>query len=249
MKPYHLKKSLGQHFLKDRTVIQKIVTAVSELKAERLLEVGAGGGALTQHLIDLLDTDFKAIEIDKEKVGYLRNQFPLLTVIEADFLKSNPPFDEPFSIVGNFPYNISSQILFKIIDWFPAVENVVGMFQKEVAKRIISAPGTKDYGILSVLVQYHYETKYLFDVRRTSFNPPPKVESGVIRLTVRKELTPVKSEADFRKLVKASFAHRRKTLRNNLKELLPSEKLKDSLFDRRAETLSVQEFSELSFLL
>lgn len=242
-----LKKSLGQHFLKDSHIIRKIIDVVENISPSHLLEVGPGAGALTTHLIRLPGVKFRAIEIDEEKITYLKKQFPALDIIAGDFLKSEPPFTAPFAIVGNFPYNISSQILFKILEWYPQVETVVGMFQKEVATRIVSGPGNKDYGILSVLIQYYYETKYLFDVGRLCFNPPPKVESGVIQLHLRKQLIPVKNEPTFKRLVKASFAQRRKTLRNNLKGILPPDKLQDSLFDRRAETLSVEEFAALTF--
>lgn len=242
-----LKKSLGQHFLKDKDVIEKIIAVIQELKPSQLLEVGPGGGALTERLIQLPDMKFKAIEIDEEKVGYLKKKFPALDIISQDFLKISPPFALPFSVAGNFPYNISSQILFKILEWYPQVQNVIGMFQKEVAKRIVSGPGNKDYGILSVLIQYYYETKYLFDVGRFSFTPPPKVESSIIKLEKREQLLPVKDETTFKRLVKASFAQRRKTLRNNLKGMIPPARLKDSLFDQRAETLSAEAFARLSF--
>lgn len=244
---YQLKKSLGQHFLDDSVVVEKIVNELKALKFSRLLEVGPGGGALTKDLMNISDIDFKVIEIDTEKIVYLKKKFPSLHIISGDFLKCELPFQESFTIIGNFPYNISSQILFKILDWYPLVNNIIGMFQKEVAKRIVSGPGNKDYGILSILVQYYYHAEYLFDVGKESFNPPPKVESGVIKLKKREQLVPVKDEVIFKKLVKASFAQRRKTLRNNLKGILPPEKLTAPLFDRRAETLSVEEFARLSF--
>lgn len=245
---YRLKKSLGQHFLKDKSVIDKILKAVEGLSAERLLEVGPGGGAMTDRLLKTEGIDFKAVEIDEEKVTYLQEKLPGLHLIHQSFLDMQPPFNQPFSIVGNFPYNISSQILFRIIDWFPQVENVIGMFQQEVAERIVSDPGSKNYGVLSVLIQFYYEPAYLFTVGRECFNPPPRVSSAVISLKKRTELPVVTSESDFKKLVKASFAQRRKTLRNNLKGMLPAEKLSDPLFDRRAETLSVSEFAGLTFL-
>lgn len=242
-----LKKSLGQHFLKDSHIIKKMIEVVEDIAPSHLLEVGPGGGALTSHLVKLPGVELKAIEIDEEKITYLKKQIPALDIIAGDFLKSEPPFTAPFTIVGNFPYNISSPILFKILEWYPQVETVIGMFQKEVATRIVSGPGNKDYGILSVLIQYYYETKYLFDVGRLCFNPPPKVESGVIQLRIRNQLIPVKDEKTFKRLVKASFAQRRKTLRNNLKGILTPDKLSSSFFDRRAETLSVEEFARLSF--
>lgn len=244
-----LKKSLGQHFLKDESVVERIVKTATSLGAERWLEVGPGGGALTGRLVNVSGIELKAVEVDDEKVEWLRKEFPSLPLIHESFLDMEPPYSRNFSIVGNFPYNISSQILFKILDWYPLVENVVGMFQKEVAKRVISPPGTKDYGFLSVLVQYYYQGEYLFDVGPEAFMPPPKVESGVILLKKKDDLLPVKDEAAFKRLVKSSFAQRRKTLRNNLKSLMPPETLTDPLFDRRAETLSVSEFAALTFLL
>ncbi len=244
---YHLKKSLGQHFLKDQHVISKILESLSQCKFSHLLEVGPGGGALTSGLLKIPSIDFRAVEIDEEKVQYLHSKFPGIEIIHQDFLKMEVPFSEPFTIIGNFPYNISSQIVFRIVDWFPNVEQVIGMFQKEVAERIAAKPGGKDYGVLTVITQYYYEVTYLFTVGRNCFNPPPKVESAVIKMNLRKELLPVKSESTFKKLVKASFAQRRKTLRNNLKGMISSEKLSDTLFDRRAETLSVEEFAKLSF--
>lgn len=244
---YHLKKSLGQHFLKDQHIIDKILESLNQLEFSHLLEVGPGGGALTGRLLKMPFVEFRAVEIDDEKVQYLISKFHDLKLIHEDFLKMKIPFTEPFTIIGNFPYNISSQIVFRTIDWFPQVQHVVGMFQKEVAERITAKPGGKDYGVLTVLTQYYYDATYLFTVGKNSFVPPPKVESAVIKMEVRKELLPVKSESTFKKLVKASFAQRRKTLRNNLKGMIASEKLSDTLFDRRAETLSVAEFAKLSF--
>lgn len=244
---YHLKKSLGQHFLKDEGVVNKILKALEAHDHSALLEVGPGGGALTKGLLAKQGINFLAVEVDAEKVDYLKKQFPELKVIHKSFLEMEKPFEVPFTVIGNFPYNISSQIIFKILDWYPSVTHVVGMFQKEVAERIAARPGTKDYGIISVLTQYYYDVSYLFSVGRHAFNPPPKVESAVIRLNARTELLPVKSEKDFKKIVKASFAHRRKTLRNNLKGFIAPEKLKEPLFDRRAEELSVEGFAELSY--
>lgn len=244
---YRLKKSLGQHFLKDQSVIDRILISLSRCTFSSLLEVGPGGGALTKKLIQLPDIDFKTVEIDEEKVTFLRSEFPSLQVIQEDFLGMAKPFAKPFTIIGNFPYNISSQIIFKIIDWYPSVESVVGMFQKEVAERIVSKPGNKDYGVLSVMTQYYFETVHLFNVGRESFIPPPKVTSSVIRFEKRKELLNVLSENSFKRLVKAAFAHRRKKLRNNLRGIISAEKLGDSMFDRRAETLSVEEFARLTF--
>ena len=246
---YTLKKSLGQHFLKDEIIVKKIIGALQQHTFENLLEVGPGAGALTKHLIKIPGIHFKAVELDEEKVNYLIKQFPSLekNLIHESFLSMSRPFNEPFTIIGNFPYNISTQILFKILDWKEYVPVVIGMFQKEVAERAAAKEGNKIYGVLSVLIQYYYEVKYLFSVGNECFTPQPKVQSGVIRLTARKNYLPVKSERAFWVLVKTAFNQRRKTLRNGVKSLVPKEILEDSLFDRRAETLSVEEFAALTF--
>ena len=246
---YTLKKSLGQHFLKDEIIVKKIIGALQEHTFENLLEVGPGAGALTKHLIKIPGIHFKAVELDEEKVNYLIKHFPSLekNLIHESFLSMGRPFDEPFTVIGNFPYNISTQILFKVLDWKEYVPVVIGMFQKEVAERAASKEGNKIYGVLSVLVQYYYDVEYLFSVGNECFTPQPKVQSGVIRLTARKNYLPVKSERAFWILVKTAFNQRRKTLRNGVKSLVPKEILEDSLFDRRAETLSVEEFAALTF--
>jgi 16S rRNA (adenine1518-N6/adenine1519-N6)-dimethyltransferase len=215
----------------------------------QLLEVGPGGGALTKYLLEIKDTAFKAVEFDSEKVEYLLKTWPVLDgrIIQGDFLSVDKPFNGPFAIVGNFPYNISTQILFRILEWKEDIIYAVGMFQKEVAQRIASGEGNKVYGVLSVLVQAFFEVEYLFDVNEQSFNPPPKVKSGVIRLRPVKESLSMKSEADFFLLVKTAFNQRRKTLRNAVKALFDPEVLQDKLFDKRAEQLSVPQFAELSF--
>lgn len=246
---YTLKKSLGQHFLKDETIINQIVDALSAHPFENLLEVGPGGGALTEKLIKIPDIQFKAVELDEEKIIYLSQKFPSLKgrLIHESFLNMDIPFEQSFHIIGNFPYNISTQILFKILDWKEQVPIVIGMFQKEVAERAAAKEGSKTYGVLSVLVQYYYEVEYLFSVNKEAFNPPPKVESGVVRLTRKENLLPVKSEKHFRLLVKTAFNQRRKMLRNGVKSLFSPDFIKDKLFDRRAETLSLQEFADLTF--
>ena len=248
---YKLKKSLGQHFLKDESVIEGIFRALCSTSFERLLEVGPGGGALTRHLLTIPNIDFKAVEIDEEKIAFLQKTFKSIEgkIISASILDIESPFEQPFTVIGNFPYNISSQILFKMLDWRDRVPVVVGMFQKEVAERVASAPCSKDYGVLSILIQAFYEVEYLFDVKPECFNPPPKVMSGVIRLTKRAEPIPMKSEKAFRLLVKTAFNQRRKTLRNALKGLLPAEELQKDLYNKRAEELSVETFAELSFKL
>ena len=246
---YTLKKSLGQHFLKDELVIKKIVDALNQHLFKNLLEVGPGGGALTKYLIKLPSINFKAVELDEEKVSFLLKTYPTLAdkLIHESFLLSQPPFEEPFTVVGNFPYNISTQILFKILDWNNLVPTVIGMFQKEVAERIASKEGSKVYGVISVLIQYYYKVEYLFDVGNECFTPQPKVKSGVIRLNAVNERLPVKSDRAFKVLVKTAFNQRRKTMRNAVKSLFTQEILQDELFARRAETLSVAEFAALTF--
>lgn len=248
---YTLKKSLGQHFLKDEKVVNKIIAALMQHPFKNLLEVGPGGGALTKHLVKIPNIHFKAVELDEEKVNYLLKEFPALKdhLIHESFLEIDRPFNEPFTLIGNFPYNISTQILFKVLEWKEYVPVVIGMFQKEVAERAAAKEGNKIYGVLSVLLQYYYHVEYLFSVGNESFNPPPKVKSGVIRLTRRESFLPVKSERAFWVLVKTSFNQRRKTLRNGVKSLIPKEELEDKFFDRRAETLSVEEFAKLTFMM
>jgi 16S rRNA (adenine1518-N6/adenine1519-N6)-dimethyltransferase len=246
---FKIKKSLGQHFLKDDTIILKIVAALKEDSFTNLLEVGPGGGALTKHLIKIPGVNFKAVELDDEKTAYLLKNYPELKdkIIGQSFLDIDAPFDEPFTVIGNFPYNISTQILFKVLDWKEQVPVVIGMFQKEVAERAASKEGSKVYGVLSVLIQAFYDVEYLFDVSNECFNPPPKVQSGVIRLKRRTTELTVKSERAFKVLVKTAFNQRRKTLRNAVKSLFTAEILKDEIFNKRAEALSVDDFAELTF--
>jgi 16S rRNA (adenine1518-N6/adenine1519-N6)-dimethyltransferase len=246
---YRLKKSLGQHFLRDENIVRKILLALQQDPFRQLLEVGPGGGALTRHLLSLPEVDFKAVELDKEKVDYLLDTYPLLQgrLVQGDFLKMEIPFTGPFTVVGNFPYNISSQILFTMLEWRNSLQTMVGMFQREVAQRAAAAPGSKTYGVLSVLIQAFFTVEYLFDVAPGCFEPPPKVMSGVIRLRPRSDLPPMRSATDFSLLVKTAFGQRRKTLRNALKGLFDASELKDPLFDKRAEQLSVEDFGALSF--
>jgi 16S rRNA (adenine1518-N6/adenine1519-N6)-dimethyltransferase len=245
---FRLKKSLGQHFLRDENICRRIIQALQAHLPVQLLEVGPGSGALTKHLLLLQVARFKAVEIDQEKIAFLKKTYPVLSdkLIEQDFLDMEIPFEGPFTVVGNFPYNISSQILFKIIDWKDSVEGVIGMFQKEVAKRIASSEGSKTYGVLSVLVQAFFEVEYLFEVSENSFYPPPKVKSAVIRLVPRRKKLDIRSERDLFILVKAAFNQRRKTLRNATKELFEESVLKTELFSGRAEQLSVLEFAALT---
>lgn len=246
---YTLKKSLGQHFLKDENICRKIVAALQEHPFSRLLEVGPGGGALTKYLVQIDTVDFKAVELDDEKVDFLLKTYPALTdkIIHKSFLDIEKPFNGPFTVIGNFPYNISTQILFKILEWKESVECVIGMFQKEVAQRAAAKEGNKTYGVLSVLVQAFFDVEYLFDVNEKSFVPPPKVKSGVIRLSPRKHRLNMKGEKEFFLLVKTAFNQRRKTLRNAVKGLFEAIILEDDLFNKRAEQLSVQQFAELTF--
>jgi 16S rRNA (adenine1518-N6/adenine1519-N6)-dimethyltransferase len=246
---YTLKKSLGQHFLKDESISRRIVAALQEHPFQNLLEVGPGGGALTKYLLQIPDINFKAVELDEEKVAFLKSTYPQLNdkLIHQSVLDMAPPFAEPFTVVGNFPYNISTQIVFKILDWKTQVQGMVGMFQKEVAERLAAKEGSKVYGVTSVLTQAYFTVEYLFEVPETAFDPPPKVKSAVIRLLPQKEVLPMKSDAKFTMLVKAAFNQRRKMVRNAVKPFFTQEVLKKSLFDKRAEQLSVADFAALSF--
>ncbi len=246
---YKLKKSLGQHFLKDENICRKIVAALELYPHQQLIEVGPGGGALTKYLLQLKDIDFKAVELDTEKVEFLLKTYPALQhkIIHGSFLDIEKPFDKNFTVIGNFPYNISTQILFKVLDWKENVDCVIGMFQKEVAQRIAAKEGNKVYGVSSVLVQAYFHVEYLFEVHEKCFAPPPKVKSAVIRLTPVKEKIVMKNEIYFSRLVKAAFNQRRKTLRNAVKDLFDAEILKDEIFNKRAEQLTIQQFGQLTF--
>ena len=243
--PVRAKKHLGQHFLTDDNIAARIVASLKE--NDNVLEIGPGTGVLTKHLLQIKDFNLKVIEIDRESVEYLLQQYPELNgkIISADFLHYDLKslFDNHFTIIGNFPYNISTQILFKVLDYRDMVKEVVGMFQKEVAVRIASGPGTKDYGILSVLLKAFYNIEYLFTVNENVFIPPPKVKSAVIRIT-RNEINKLNcDEKLFFTVVKTAFNQRRKTLRNALSSLQfnADEKLV-YLFTKRAEQLRVEEF-------
>jgi len=246
---YTLKKSLGQHFLKDENICRKIVASLQQHSFRQLLEVGPGGGALTKYLLELKGVDFKTVELDDEKVDYLLQTYPELKgkIIHRNFLEIEKPFEGKFTVAGNFPYNISTQILFKTLEWKDEVECMLGMFQKEVAQRVAAKEGSKVYGVISVLVQAFFSVEYLFDVNPTCFQPPPKVKSGVIRLMPLTKIPAMKSEKDFFVLVKAAFNQRRKTLRNAVKNLFDAAILKEDLFTKRAEQLTVKEFAGLTF--
>jgi 16S rRNA (adenine1518-N6/adenine1519-N6)-dimethyltransferase len=250
--PYTLKKSLGQHFLRDENICKRIVEVLQQQPFQQLVEVGPGGGALTKFLLNIKGIDFKAVEIDDEKVAYLQKKYPALQdkIIHQSILEINPPFTQAFTMVGNFPYNISTEIVFKVLDWKAQVACMIGMFQKEVAQRLAAKPGSKVYGVTSVLVQAFFSVEYLFDVPPEAFEPPPKVMSGVIRLLPRGETNPtppMRSEKAFKLLVKTAFNQRRKQLRNGLKPLFAPEVLTDDIFTKRAEQLSVEDFAALTF--
>jgi 16S rRNA (adenine1518-N6/adenine1519-N6)-dimethyltransferase len=240
---------LGQHFLKDELICRQLVDVWRSTNGSHLLEVGPGGGALTRFLLELEGVEFKAVELDEEKVNYLHKKYPLLQgkLIQGSILDIDCPFGVPFTLMGNFPYNISTQIVFRVLEWRDKVPVMIGMFQKEVAERIVAPPGSRVYGILSVLVQAYYEAEYLFDVPPTSFDPPPKVVSGVLRLKRKADEIPVRSERALWVLVKTAFNQRRKMLRNAVKSLFTEETLKQSIFDQRAEQLSVEQFAALTF--
>jgi 16S rRNA (adenine1518-N6/adenine1519-N6)-dimethyltransferase len=246
---YTLKKSLGQHFLVDENISRKIVDTVRDLGMDQVLEVGPGGGAITKYLAEIPGVKFRAVELDNEKVDYLVKAYPGLQgrIIHQDFLQMEKPFEGEFLVIGNFPYNISSQILFKILEWKESVPFIVGMFQKEMALRVAAKEGSKVYGVISVLVQAFYSVNYLFDVSENSFNPPPKVKSGVIFLQRKEQPIEMRSDKDLFTLVKAAFNQRRKTLRNATRSLFDTSILEDELFDKRAEQLPVEQFGRLSF--
>ena len=245
------KKALGQHFLTDQNVAQAIVASLRS--PGPVLEVGPGTGVLTQYLLQDPDIRLKVVEIDSESVRYLLEHFPRLApaLYEADFLKLDLAklFPAEFALIGNFPYNISSQIFFKVLDCRMQIPEVVCMIQKEVAERLAAGPGSKTYGILSVLLQAWYDIEYQFTVGEGAFLPPPKVKSAVIRLT-RNGRTSLDCDEDlFRKVVKTTFNQRRKTIRNSLKPILSTfPKLPDYIpyLDARPEQLSVEEFVELT---
>ena len=257
------KKNLGQHFLVDLSIAERIADTLQDHHDLPVLEVGPGMGVLTQFLLQK-EYDLKVVELDGESVSYLKLHYPASLdhrIIEADFLKL--PLDGPevfggrkFSLIGNYPYNISSQIFFRVVDYRDLIPVCSGMIQKEVAERLAAQPGSKTYGILSVLIQVWYDIEYCFTVPPGVFNPPPKVQSAVIKMTRNNVTSLPCEEKDLRTLVKNAFGTRRKTLRNCLKSLVQdwqpehaAEILADPLFDKRAEQLSVQEFIDLTVRL
>lgn len=252
MQNVRAKKSLGQHFLKDEHIAQRIVESLTlHGSYKQVLEVGPGMGILTQFLFLNKNYTTTLIELDRESIAHLQKKFPghIERIIEGDFLKLDLKqlFTEPFAIIGNFPYNISSQILFSVLDNKEMIPEVVGMFQKEVGVRIASAPGNKDYGILSVFMQAFYNVELLFSLNENDFAPPPKVKSVVLRFIRKENLKLECDEKLFRTVVKTAFNQRRKTLRNALSSLIDqSNKLNVPYLDKRAETLSWQQFVELT---
>ncbi|MDR1153417.1 MAG: 16S rRNA (adenine(1518)-N(6)/adenine(1519)-N(6))-dimethyltransferase RsmA [Bacteroidales bacterium] len=251
MKRLTPKKALGQHFLNDKGIAAKIVSTLKADGIRHVIEVGPGMGALTPMLLREQRFDTRFVEVDIDAVAYLEAQYPDIRgkLVAADFLHYPPEQlfgNEPVAIIGNFPYNISSQILFKILDCRSQVKEVVGMLQKEVAERIAAPPGSKTYGITSVLLQAFYDIEYLFTVHEHVFTPPPKVKSGVIRLIRnRVEALPC-DEALFFRVVKTAFNQRRKMLGNSLKNLLPVTHAANPMLSKRPEQLGVQEFIELT---
>ena len=247
------KKSLGQHFLTDLSVAERIAGTLDSHIGTPVLEVGPGMGVLTRYLIDK-GHDLKVVELDNESVGFLNDNFPELRgrILAEDFLKTDLSriFSDKFCVIGNYPYNISSQIFFKVLEHKEQVTCCSGMLQKEVAERITAKPGSKTYGILSVLLQAWYDTEYLFTVDENVFNPPPKVKSGVIRLTRNSRSRLDCDESRFKTVVKTAFGQRRKTLRNSIRPLAKDPAaLADPMFSKRPEQLSVEEFVILTNLL
>jgi 16S rRNA (adenine1518-N6/adenine1519-N6)-dimethyltransferase len=243
------KRNLGQHFLKDEAIASRIAGALTGVGYRSVLEIGPGMGMLTSHLIRRGFDDFRVIEIDNESVHYLRTNFPdLKEIIRGDFLTLDvdASFPDKFAIIGNFPYNISTQIFFKALKHREKVEEIAGMLQKEVAERICSGPGSKAYGILSVLLQAYYKPEYLFTVHEHVFSPPPKVKSGVIRL-IRNDVKRLEcDELLFLRVVKACFNQRRKTLRNSVKAAFDLKREDYPEFGLRPEQLSVEQFVKLT---
>lgn len=257
MEAVKAKKHLGQHFLKDLSICDKIVDQLSKNRTySKILEIGPGMGALTKSLLKLENVEVYVMDIDKESIAYLHDNFSELSknerILDADFLKADLSSlfgTEPFAVAGNFPYNISSQILFKILENRNQIPEVVGMFQKEVAERVAEGPGSKTYGILSVLLQAFYDIRYCFSVDENKFIPPPKVKSGVIHLT-RNQVDKLDcDEKLFTLVVKTAFNQRRKTLRNSLKSIMNGIDASDEIFNKRPEQLSVSQFIQITRMI
>ncbi len=253
MKEVRAKKHLGQHFLRDLDIARRIADSLVFDGVMPVLEIGPGMGVLTQFLLQNPNIDLTAVEIDTESVVYLQKHFPQLKLVEGDFLKMDlhELYQGAFCIIGNYPYNISSQIFFKLLDYREQVPCLSGMIQKEVAERIAAKPGSKTYGILSVLLQAYYDVEYLFTVSEHVFDPPPKVKSAVFRLTRNQTQRIDCDEVMFKTVVKTAFNQRRKTMRNSLRALVnnDTEVLSNKVFDLRPEQLSVNEFVDLTNLI
>lgn len=257
MEAVKAKKHLGQHFLKDLSICDKMATLLTKHGGySKILEIGPGMGALTHSLLRIENVDVYVMDIDKESIAYLHDNFIELSkqnrILDADFLTADLQAlfgNEPFAVAGNFPYNISSQILFKVLENRNQIPEVIGMFQKEVAQRIAEGPGSKAYGILSVLLQAFYEIRYCFSVDENKFIPPPKVKSGVIHLKRNNILSLDCDEKLFTSVVKTAFNQRRKTLRNSLKSLLQNVDSTTEIFNKRPEQLTVEEFIGITRLI
>lgn len=245
------KKGLGQHFLTDDNIARKITGALKAGKDQAVLEIGPGMGVLTSHLIKRGYNDLRVVEIDREAIEFLRNKYENLNIIEGSFLdlQLEKYYNSEISIIGNFPYNISSQIMFRVLYYRDRINEVTGMLQKEVADRICSPPGSKVYGILSVLLQAYYSVQYLFTVPPSVFLPPPKVRSGVISMERRRIEKPDYDEKLFFSVVKITFNQRRKIIRNSLKPLLDTSGINDELMGKRPEQLGVNDFIRLTELV
>ena len=248
------KKNLGQHFLKDKDIAQEIVDSLQANNVNKVLEIGPGMGVLTQFLLKKSSYETTVVEIDRESVDYLNEHYPELKdrIISADFLRMrlDQLFDQPFAIIGNFPYNISSQIFFRVLEYRDQIPEVVGMLQKEVAERLAAGPGSKAYGILSVFLQAYYTIEYLLTVDQEQFSPPPKVKGGVIRLIRNQKEKLDCDEKQFFSIVKMAFNQRRKTMRNSLGSRITTPELKaNPIFDKRPEQLGVAEFEMVTRLI
>ena len=243
------KKHLGQHFLRSEHIALSIVKLLKAERTGNTLEIGPGTGVLSTHLLERKEVDLKVVELDRESVTYLKDHFPALDgkIYSEDFLQMDlSKLGTPLNIIGNFPYNISSQILFKVLEHKDEIPEVVGMFQKEVAERVASGPGNKDYGILSVLLQAYYDITYHLTVDEDVFDPPPKVKSGVIRLLRNDRNALPCDEKLYKTVVKTAFGQRRKTLRNSLRGMMEGKEMPEELSGKRPEQLGVEEFIKLT---
>ncbi|NND95573.1 MAG: 16S rRNA (adenine(1518)-N(6)/adenine(1519)-N(6))-dimethyltransferase RsmA [Flavobacteriales bacterium] len=245
------KKHLGQHFLRDESIARNIVGLLSN-ESKTILEIGPGTGVLTKYLMTRENTNLHIVDLDAESIAFLKRNLSLSnsSIYEEDFLRMDlSRFGDQLAVIGNFPYNISSQILFKVLEHKDRIPELVGMFQKEVAERVASSPGNKNYGIISVLLQAYYNISYEFTVSEEVFDPPPKVKSGVIRMTRNSTVKLPCDEQKFKSVIKMAFNQRRKTLRNSLKGPLEGRELPAAFRQRRPEELSVDEFIELTEFL